>query len=115
MWLRLLAGVVVLTVSSASSASEEQFRLGPVYTDRPGEVSAVLEFAWPPGFLSASDFRLVADDETVATAQKITSFKESGRGLALIICVDVSKSMSGEPLRETREVLYSFLIKENIR
>src|SRR5262245_32182913 len=111
MWLRLLAGVVVLTVSSASSASAEQFRLGPIYTDRPGEVSAVVEFTAPPGPLPPSYFRLVASGQPPVTSQEIKSFQDSGQGLALIICVDVSRSMGGRPLADTKEALLSFIGK----
>jgi Mg-chelatase subunit ChlD len=101
----------MLGLFSTSPTLAEPFRLGPIYTDQPGEVSVVVEFEAPPGPLPSSYFRLVEDGKPIATAREIKSFKDSGQGLALIICVDVSGSMKGAPLADTQEALLSFLGK----
>src|SRR5262245_48088946 len=115
MWLKFLAGVSLLLVSSTPCVGAERFRVGPVYTDQPGEVSVVVEFESPPGGIPNDAFRLVADGKTIATAQNIKPFKDSDRGLALIICVDVSGTMTGDPLADTRETLFSFFGKAKSR
>jgi Mg-chelatase subunit ChlD len=110
MWLRLLAGISLLLVSHPPLVLAQPFRVGPVYTDQPGEVSVVVEL--PPGARAeASDFQLLADDGVVATAQEIKTFQHSGRGLALAFCVDVSGTMSRGPLDEMQEALLSFIGK----
>lgn len=112
MWLKFLAGVSLLLVSSAPCVVAAQFRVGPVYTDQPGEVSVVVEL--PPGVTpEASDFRLMVDGEIVATAAEIKTFDISDGEVALVLCVDVSRTMSkgkkDDPLEDTRSSLATFL------
>ena len=66
-------------------------RAGPVYIKQPGEVSIVIEFPLVVLASTPDDFRLrLANDDLVATAQESKFFGESGEGLALVVCVDVS-------------------------
>ncbi len=109
MWLRILALISMTCLFAPISAMGElPWRMGPVYTDRAGEVSVVVEL--PQGFTpEASDFRLMDGGEVLATGRRDSSFKESRRGLALVLCVDVSKTMKGDPLKDTRDALLAFL------
>jgi Mg-chelatase subunit ChlD len=110
MWLKLLTGLSMLLIVHTPSVSAEQFRVGPVYTDQPGEVSVVVEL--PPGVTpDVSDFRLVMNGKTLAVAQTIEDFRHSGRGLALAVCVDVSGTMDRGPLADMKEGLLVLLGK----
>lgn len=112
-WLKFLAGVSLLLISHAPWVSAEQFRAGPVYIDKTSGVSVVVEFESPPGGVLKDAFRLVADGKIIATAQDIKTFKDSGQGLALVLCVDVSRTMSkgkkDDPLENTKKSLLAFL------
>jgi Mg-chelatase subunit ChlD len=78
--------------------------------DKTEELSAVVEV--PPGAVpQASDFHLLMDRKSVAIANSVKTFGESGNGMALVVCVDVSGSMKGGPLRDTKEALLSFIGK----
>jgi Mg-chelatase subunit ChlD len=98
----------LLLVSSVLLVLAEQFRAGPAYIDRPGEVSVVVEFESPPWGIPKEAFRLVMDGNTI-TARDKKPFKDSDRGLALIICVDISKSISKQDLEYTKGALLSLL------
>jgi hypothetical protein len=108
MWAKFLAVISLLLVFPDQLVLAEQILVGPVYSDQPGEVSVVVEL--PPGVTpEASDFRLLVDGKIVATARQIKPFRLSGQGLALVLCVDVSGTMKGDPLAETKQALLSFL------
>lgn len=108
MWLNFLLGIGLLLMSHASFVSAEELRAGPVYIDHQGAVSVVVElpFGVTP---KASDFRLLLNGDTVVTAREMESFALSGRGLALALCVDVSGTMQGDPLADTREALLTLI------
>jgi Ca-activated chloride channel family protein len=79
-----------------------------MYIDRAGEVSVVVEL--PPGVTpEASNFRLLLDGKTVTAAREVKIFQDSNLGLALLFCVDVSGTMKGDPLADTKKALLSFL------
>ena len=107
---KISAIICFCLVIGAPPLSAEPFKLhiGTVYTDRPGEVSMVVEL--PPGVTpEASDFRLRADDNTMSTGEELKPFRQLGKGLALVVCVDVSGTMKGDPLEDTKEALLSFI------
>ena len=112
--MRFLIGISLLLVAHTSLVLAEQLRAGPVYTKQPGEVSVVIEL--PLGVTpTAADFHLLAAGNTIATAQEITSFRDSGEDLALVVCVDVSGSMAHRPLEDIKEALLLFLGKARAR
>ena len=86
----------------------EAFKVGTIYKDGPGEISALVEVS-KKYFPQASDFRLLLDNQTVATAKKIDAFENSGRKMALVVCVDVSDSIGKVAFNELKAALY-FLI-----
>lgn len=103
-----IASLLSFFASQVLAGPPEAFRVGPVYTEKPGELAVVVEL--PPGAApKESDFSLFIDRKPVAVGRGIKSFEESGKGLSLLLCVDVSGSMKGGPLDETREALLSFL------
>lgn len=105
----MVSKLLTLILSSSllllgSAALAQSLRVGPVYADRADEVSVVVEL--PPGVTSeAPAFRLVANGEVVATAKEVKPFRDSQRGLALVLCVDVSGTMAGRPLSDTKNAL----------
>lgn len=117
---RWLTGValtlLLLGQSEAIVDGVEDFRVGPFYTDRPGEVSAVLELAPDlPAPQQAQELTLLENDKPTTTAQEIKEFGLSGRGLALLLCVDISGTMRAEkgqaPLREVKDALLDFIAR----
>jgi von Willebrand factor type A domain/Inner membrane component of T3SS, cytoplasmic domain len=108
MSVKLLVGISLLLVSHLPLVWAESFRIGPVYTQKPGEVSVVVEL--PPGvYPTAAHFRLLIDDNPIVTAQALKAFRDSGQGMALAVCVDVSGTMSRGPLNEAKGALLTFL------
>lgn len=110
MRLKISAIICFFLVTGTPPVSAEPLKLyiDTVYTDRPGEVLVVVEL--PPGVTpEASDFRLRIDDNTVSTAEELKPFRQLGQGLALVVCVDVSGTMKGDPLKDTKEALLSFI------
>lgn len=111
MRLTLISLIILLLVNASFLSAQslpQTFRVGPIYSEKPGELSAVVEL--PPGLTpKASDFRLLVDGKAIANAREVKPFGESGKPLALLFCVDVSGSMKGGPLKETKESLLSFL------
>jgi von Willebrand factor type A domain/Inner membrane component of T3SS, cytoplasmic domain len=108
MWSKFLLGISLLLIPYAPVLGAEPFRIGPVYHKAPGEVSVVVEL--PAGVTpTAADFRLLIDDSLAATAQEMKPFRDSGRGMALAVCIDVSGTMARGPLDEAKKALFSFL------
>ncbi len=104
-WFRFLATVSLLLVSSGSvsAAQDESFRLKSVFVDPAGDLSAVVQF--PPGATPKSTaLELWIDDKRAATAQEAQDQR-----LNMMFLVDVSGSMKGAPLNDTKNALASFL------
>lgn len=90
-----------------------ELRIGPVYTENFPEVEAVLETqalttsrSSLPAF---QDLTLVEDGQPTVRAHAVRTFRETGQGLAIVVAIDVSRTMAGRPLRETRRALLSLL------
>src|SRR5215510_6826405 len=112
--MRFLVGISLVLVFHTSLVLAEQIRVGPVYTKQPGAVSVVIEL--PPGVTpTAADFHLLANGSPVTPAQEIKSFRDSLENLALVICVDVSRTMDHGPLEEAKTALLQFLGKARDR
>ena len=110
MRMKMFMTLILVSFFGASLSFAGALQVGPVYMDKPGELSAVVEL--PPGAIpQASEFNLLMDRKHVATANAVKTFGESGKGLALVLCVDVSGSMKGGPLRDIKEALLSFIGK----
>ena len=61
--------------------------------------------------VSAADFHLLVDGNSVATADDIKSFRDWRQGMAIAVCVDVSGTMSRGPLDEVKAALSALFKK----
>ena len=108
MRMKIFMALILVSFLVTFQAFAEVLQVGPVYMEKPGELSAVVEL--PPGTApQASEFRLMMNRKAVATANAVNTFGESGNALALVLCVDVSGSMNGGPLRDIKHALLSFI------
>jgi Mg-chelatase subunit ChlD len=109
----ILFGVLVFLTPWALSSSELQ--VGPVYLDRFPEVEAVVEVPGPVGspvaLPATGDLTLVEDGRPTVTAKSVRPFRQTGQGLAVVVAVDVSGTMAGEPLRQIQSSLLA-LVKD---
>ncbi len=110
MRLRILMAISLLVLTGQASGEDARFRAGPIYTDpnRPGDVAVVVELS-PPDWSVKSAFRLLADGKVIATSRDLKSFALSDQAMALVLSVDVSGSMKGGPLSDTKRGLRWFL------
>ena len=107
--MKFLVGMSFLLVfhTSLVLAESPDMRAGPVYI-QPGVVSVVIEFPHgpPPPAPAAADFRLrLANGDLIPTTQESKFFGDSGKALAIVICVDVSGTMAQRPLADIRDEL----------
>ena len=112
MFTRLLLGISLALLLLGHSALAEQFlRAGPLYYDEGrGEVSAVVEL--PLGVTAkVADFRLHLDDKPPVLAHEMKPFRDPDKGLDLILCIDISDTMTGPPLENIKKPLEKFLKK----
>ena len=110
MFTRLLLGISLAFLLLGHSALAEQFHAGPLYDEGPGKVSAVVEL--PPGVTAkAADFQLRLDDKPPIPAYDMKPFGDAEKGLDLILCIDISGTMTGPPLKNIKEALLTFLAK----
>jgi hypothetical protein len=109
MQLKIFMALILVSLFNASLVFAEAFQAGPVFFDKVGEVGVVV--ALPSGTTpKASDFRLVADGKTIAVGSDEKPFRFTDRGLALVLCVDVSPSMKGTLSSEqSKRALTAFL------
>jgi hypothetical protein len=115
---RWLAGIALMVLlPGRAGAVQSEIRPGPFYTDRPGEISVVLEISpdlVPP---RAQELRLLEDAKATAEAFRIETFEKSGRAMALLLCVDVSGTMRAkagsaeEPLQDVKDALLKFIAR----
>ena len=102
-FVRLLIPCIGLLVSSAVAQTDAGgFRAGPVFSDRFPQVSIVLDVSLTQAQkireIRPADLQLLEDGVPSVRASKVEAFKATGRGLAIVIAVDVSPSMEGRPL-----------------
>lgn len=93
---------------SCLPARAEALKVGPVYADRPGEISALVE-APELNTRRAAEFRLLLDNRPVVAAINIDTFENSGKEMALVVCVDVGSSAGKIAVNEIKAALL-FLI-----
>ncbi len=83
--------------------------VGPVYLSHFPEIDVVVE---PPGLdppalsaIAAGDLQLVEDGVPTSQALAVRPFGSLDRALALVVAVDVSGTMTGQPLAELKKAL----------
>src|SRR5262245_31323752 len=100
---RVAASLFFALIVSRVVAPAQPLRIRSLSTTPPGQVSAVVEL--PQGLTpKATDFDLKIDNNPVATVREIR-----GPVLNIMFLVDVSGSMKGRPLDDTKKALLSFL------
>jgi hypothetical protein len=102
----LFTGICLTFLFLGTSVLAEPIQLGPVYTDRPDEVS--LAVSLPPGPSKPpepNDFQLLDGERIIASADTIEPFAVSDRKIALLICIDVSRSINKSILKESQDAL----------
>ncbi|MGH9958360.1 MAG: VWA domain-containing protein, partial [Pyrinomonadaceae bacterium] len=106
-----LASLFLCASSVAQLPLESGIRVGPVYKDAPGEASVVVELPYGVTQPAAGNFHLLLDGkrEFAFEAGEVKSFLDSGQELAILLCIDVSGSMAGAPLRDIKQALLTFL------
>jgi len=90
-------------------------RVGPVFTARLPEIQIVLE---KPGGITdfnpaprAEDLLLLEDGTATVTASSVARFEDTGQGLAIVLAIDASRSMQGQPLDDIKAALSGFIDK----
>jgi hypothetical protein len=85
-------------------AQQDNIKIGPQYIDRDGSLGVVIERTMDIA-LSKSGIELMIDGRIIGTADRLRPFKESQKSMAIVLCIDVSGSMRGGPIREIQRAL----------
>jgi hypothetical protein len=115
---RWLAGIALMLLFLGRAGAEQNgIRPWPFYTDRPGEISVVLEMSPDSARPQAQELQLLEDDKTTAEAFRIETFENSDRAMTLLLCVDVSGTMGAgrgstkKPLEDIKDALLNFIAR----
>ncbi|MFN0110718.1 MAG: VWA domain-containing protein [Blastocatellia bacterium] len=87
-------------------ATSGDFRIGPVYADKFPQMEIIVE---TPAKLTAQSLTLVEDGQATVAASGVRPFKETGRGMAVVLALDVSGTMAGQPISDMKRALSAFL------
>lgn len=109
MWTKLLIGIGLSVLLMNGPVLAGDYRVGTVYEDGPGEISVVVELPYGVTKPDASNFKLLIEGKEVATASEVRTFLDSGKELGWFLCIDVSGTMAGAPLQDTKQALHTFL------
>jgi hypothetical protein len=106
--LRVAAVLCLAALSTPLEAQNQGFRLGPVYTDDFPRIGVVLDIARSESGrtreVNPSDLQVVEDGVTGGTPADLQEFRDTGRGMAIVICADVSPARE-EALQAIRQAL----------
>ena len=108
----LLAFLCVLPATAAAAAEEVAVDIASVDAREPGDVVAVVSVLHDSGrpVLGLTDENFAARiDGSPASIADVTSAVNSGIGIAVVLAVDVSGSMGGDPLVQAREAARAFV------
>jgi hypothetical protein len=104
--IKLLTGISLSLFFFCTTVFAEPLQVGAVYMDRPDEVSFTITL--PPGLETPpkpSDFQLLDGTKVIKSADMIERFSESNRKIVLLLCVDISGSITKALLKETQDAL----------
>lgn len=102
--------VLIVFALTGAYAEKADFRVGPAYSDQEKTLDVVVEL--PVAYIpAASQFLLMVGDKQVGFAGDIKPFKQSGRSLAIVLCVDVSGSIGKPALIEIQKALNYFIVR----
>jgi hypothetical protein len=82
-------------------------RLGPVFIKTPEHIEMLVEL--PQGVaVTANDVQLLEDGEPTIRANALTKFRDSGWTLAVVLAMDMSRSLPNRDLEEAKSALKNF-------
>ena len=94
--------ILLFLVRTATADGVGELNLGPVYTDHfPPQIEIVL----PTPLENPEAVRLLEDGIETVPPTEIQSFGDLERGLALVVAVDTSRTMTGVPIQAVRTAL----------
>jgi hypothetical protein len=95
---------------------DSELLIGPLYPDSPGLASVVIELPYGITQPAAENFHLLLDGgpEFRYTAHQVKSFLDSGKVLAILLCIDVSGTMAGAPLKQIKDDLSELTAKRKL-
>src|SRR5262245_12674318 len=89
------------------------YRIGPVYAEKFPSVSVVLEVSSKQSAMvkqiHAASLQVVEDGVAGGGPAALNQFKDTARGLAVALLVDVSPSMRGGPLEAIKDAARDYL------
>lgn len=108
-----LAFFLVAFPSAGKRTLETEFHVGPLYDDGGGQASVVVELPYGITQPAAENFRMLMNEnpEFAYYARQVKSFIDSGHELALLLCIDVSGTMAGAPLKHVKDDLLTLIAK----
>ncbi|MEP7340900.1 MAG: VWA domain-containing protein [Acidobacteriota bacterium] len=103
---RLLCLSFALIIFYQATGASGDVRIGPVYAGKFPVLDVVIE---TPAKFTAQNLTLTEDGQTTVAASNIRPFKETGNGMAIVLALDVSGTMAGQPINEMKRALSAFL------
>jgi len=101
--------LLAVTDSSVLLAQSDAggYRIGQVYTDKFPQIGILIDVSPSQGAkvkqIAPNELHLVEDSVESGRPTGLSTFKDTGRGMAIVIVVDVSPSMNGGPLNAIRD------------
>lgn len=117
MKIKFLIIISFLLIFWGPPTAASQLKVRSVYSGPSGDITIVVDtsgISETPA-LNESNFMLLEDEKTTVSAASIVPFRDSGWKLALVLCVDVSGSVTGKPLEETKGALTNFFKKKPLK
>lgn len=115
-WLMSCVAFLLLFFVGVVLADNDLY-IGPIYLSQASQLQILIEkprATEGPVFAPKPDeLVLIEDGKATVTASSVSSFGESGLGMAFVVAVDVSRSMEGQPLRDVKAALEAFADKIN--
>lgn len=106
-----MSGIRRLTIISfifflQTLGSSGDVRVGPIYAEKFPALEIVVE---TPSPVTAQNLTLLEDGKATVAATAVRPFKETGRGMAIAIALDVSGTMAGQPISDMKRALTAFI------
>lgn len=89
-----------------STGASGDFRIGPFYAEKFPVLDVVVESA---SAINAQNLTLIEDGQATVAASSVRPFKDTGRGMAVVLALDVSGTMAGQPINDMKRALSAFL------
>ena len=97
---------VLMATGLLADTPTGNLRVVPVYTEKFPVLEVVVE---TPSAATAQKLTLIEDGQATVAASGIRPFKETERGMAIVLALDVSGTMAGQPISDMKRALSAFL------